>query len=203
MSRKKPLSVEEKRTKIIEIFHETQDFFSLKEIEKIASKEKGVVLQSVKEVLDSLVSDSLVRSEKIGTSNYFWAFPSAAFATKNSILNLKQMELSNLDEVALDKKIEAAMIGREETEEREALLAELKNETKIKNQLEAELLEFKDCDPILLEQKEKEIQELKTHANRWTDNIFAIKSYMQKNMNLESGIFHSMFEISEDFDNID
>lgn len=37
-----------------------------------------LVAQTVKEVLDSLVADNLVICEKIGTSNYFWAFPSAA-----------------------------------------------------------------------------------------------------------------------------
>ena len=31
---------------------------------------------SVKDVLQSLVDDGLVDSDRIGTSNYFWAFPS-------------------------------------------------------------------------------------------------------------------------------
>lgn len=38
-------------------------------------KEKGVIAQSVKDVVMSLVDDSLVDSEKVGTSVYFWAFP--------------------------------------------------------------------------------------------------------------------------------
>ena len=33
---------------------------------------------SVKDVLQSLVDDDLVDSDRIGTSNYFWAFPSKA-----------------------------------------------------------------------------------------------------------------------------
>ena len=33
---------------------------------------------SVKEVLQSLVDDCLVDSERIGTSNYFWSYPSKA-----------------------------------------------------------------------------------------------------------------------------
>lgn len=33
---------------------------------------------TVKDVLTSLVSDGLVDSDKIGTSVYFWAFPSKA-----------------------------------------------------------------------------------------------------------------------------
>ncbi len=31
---------------------------------------------SVKDVVQSLVDDGLVDSERIGTSNYFWSFPS-------------------------------------------------------------------------------------------------------------------------------
>lgn len=33
---------------------------------------------SVKDVLQSLVDDAMVDTERIGTSNYFWAYPSKA-----------------------------------------------------------------------------------------------------------------------------
>lgn len=55
-----------------------KDFFQLKDLEKMAPKEKGITAQTVKEVLQSLVNDGLVDSEKIGTSIYFWSFPSKA-----------------------------------------------------------------------------------------------------------------------------
>lgn len=45
------------------------------ELEKMAPKEKGVISQAVKDVVQSLVDDSMVDTEKIGTSVYFWAFP--------------------------------------------------------------------------------------------------------------------------------
>ena len=41
MSKKRGLSFEEKRTRIRELFYERKDFFLLKELEKIAPKEKG------------------------------------------------------------------------------------------------------------------------------------------------------------------
>jgi len=50
--------------------------FTLKELVKLASKEKGIVAQTVEEVLKSLVDDGEVMADKIGTSNYFWCFPS-------------------------------------------------------------------------------------------------------------------------------
>ena len=96
-SKKKGLSLEEKRQKMMEIFYESKDVFLLKDIEKIAPKSKGanryyvevdllliytllsgITSMSVKDVLTSLVDDGLVDSDKIGTSVYFWAFPSKA-----------------------------------------------------------------------------------------------------------------------------
>jgi len=76
MTSKKGLSEAEKRTRMSEIFlsvhilptscalsNVTQgEFFTFKEIEKIATQQKKIVLQSVKDVLQSLVDDRLVRS---------------------------------------------------------------------------------------------------------------------------------------------
>ena len=45
---------------------------------------------SVKDVLQSLVDDNMVDSERVGTSNYYWAFPSKA-------LNTRKRRLDELD----------------------------------------------------------------------------------------------------------
>jgi len=42
MSKKRGLSLEEKRTRLLELFFEKKDFFLLKELEKVAPKEKGI-----------------------------------------------------------------------------------------------------------------------------------------------------------------
>lgn len=62
-------------------FHDAifqKDFYTLKELERLCHKEKGIPSMTVKDVLMSLVFDGLVDSDKIGTSVYFWAFPSKA-----------------------------------------------------------------------------------------------------------------------------
>lgn len=86
MSKKRGLSLEDKRKGMMEIFYEKKDFFQLKELEKIAPKEKGIVQGSVKDVIQSLVDDGMVDTDKIGTSVYFWAFPSKAANTKKQKL---------------------------------------------------------------------------------------------------------------------
>ena len=46
----------------------------VQDIEKIAPK-RGVIQQSVKDVVQALVDDNDLHQEKIGSSNFFWAFP--------------------------------------------------------------------------------------------------------------------------------
>lgn len=55
-------------------WHNTILWLLRKELEKIAPTEKGIIANSVKDVLQSLVDDGLVDTDKIGTSVYFWAF---------------------------------------------------------------------------------------------------------------------------------
>ena len=87
MSKKRGLSISEKREKMLQLFYERKEFWLLKEVERIAPKEKGIVSQSVKEVLQSLVDDDLINTDKIGSSVYFWAFPSNSMVMKKKKLN--------------------------------------------------------------------------------------------------------------------
>lgn len=46
---------------------------------------------TVKEVLQSLVDDNMVDCERVGTSNYYWAFPSKAVnARKHKLEELQK-----------------------------------------------------------------------------------------------------------------
>jgi Mnd1 HTH domain len=63
---KKGLSLDQKRDIILGIFHENDEVFQLKEIEKKAAA-RGVTLQSIKDVVQSLVDDDLVHQVCSGT----------------------------------------------------------------------------------------------------------------------------------------
>ena len=120
MSKKRGLSLEEKQERVLEIFHTKKDVFLLKELEKIAYKEKGVVTQSVKDVVQSLVDDDLISSDKIGSSIYYWGFPSSALVLKKNKLadltNNLQKCSSKLDSVRNSLNDEAS--GKKDTPER-------------------------------------------------------------------------------------
>ncbi|XP_025005349.1 meiotic nuclear division protein 1 homolog isoform X9 [Gallus gallus] len=225
MSKKKGLSFEEKRARMMEIFFETKDVFQLKDIEKIASKDKGITSMSVKEVLQSLVDDGMVDTDRIGTSNYFWAFPSKALhARKRKLEELQTQECFEVRSLyafcqfhlifsvfaetsqkkeILQKGMEKSKIGRENTAERAALMKELAALQQKKEQLKAEIEKYKEYDPDVVEEMRQTSKVAKEAANRWTDNIFAIKSWAKRKFGFEESRIDKSFGIPEDFDYID
>ncbi|KAM4710552.1 meiotic nuclear division protein 1 homolog [Discoglossus pictus] len=205
MSKKRGLSVEEKRTRMMEIFFETKDVFQLKDLEKIAPKEKGITSMSVKDVLQSLVDDAMVDSERIGTSNYFWAFPSKALHARKRKLETVETQLSesNQKKQSLQQSVQKAKVGRQDTEERSLMAKELATLRQQREQLRAELEKYKECDPDVIEEIRQSNKVAKEAANRWTDNVFSVKSWAKKKFGFEESKIDKTFGIPEDFDYID
>lgn len=81
-----------------------KEVFQLKELEKIAPKEKGIVIQSVKEVLQMLVDDGLVETDKIGTLACFWAFPTKAATTVTPLLVISSIRVFQLILICFKRK---------------------------------------------------------------------------------------------------
>ncbi|KAJ2857026.1 Meiotic nuclear division protein 1, partial [Coemansia asiatica] len=175
------LTIEEKRKRMMEIFHDTMEPYLLKELEKIGPKQKGIVSQTVKDVVQSLVDDNMVRCEKIGTSNYFWSFPSeSALKRKTRLQDLeKELALMEAKQSELDSAIEQALLGREQTEEREGLVEELGDVEALWNKQQAELRQFEECDPVRMNERKKQTMVARDAANRWTDNIFIIQGWIR------------------------
>uniref|UniRef100_A0A804ML25 Mnd1 HTH domain-containing protein n=2 Tax=Zea mays TaxID=4577 RepID=A0A804ML25_MAIZE len=152
MSKKRGLSLEEKREQMLQIFYESQEFFLLKELEKMGPK-KGVISQSVKDVVQSLVDDDLVLKDKIGTSVYFWSLPSCAGNQLRNTYNKLESDLSNSRKRYMDlvEHRDNLKRGREDSEEREAALEELKTVELHHKKLKEELAAYADSDPAAVE----------------------------------------------------
>ena len=104
-------------------------------------------------------------------------------------------------------KLADAKRGREEEEDGDnkensrasklARLAELEQSNK-KAQVELEKLQQND--PQMLADLEKELKLVTEAANRWTDNIFACKSYLTKKRGMSSKEACRILGITTDFD---
>ncbi|KAH8119323.1 meiotic nuclear division protein 1 [Phellopilus nigrolimitatus] len=198
------LSAEEKRVRLIEIFHETKDFFQLKELEKLGPKMKGIVSQTVKEVLQGLVDDGLVQADKIGASNFFWSFPSERGALMNSRLNTAKETRSNLETQL--KEIQATIVAEKEARpdsaQRASALAELSAIKSRLTELEKELSQYGSCDPAKIEAKRRAESLAREAAIRWTDNVALLMSYFTRQTGASSADIRQYLGIGEDFEDV-
>jgi len=181
------LSAEEKRIKLLEIFHETRDFFQLKELEKLGPKMKGIVTQSVKEVLQSLVDDDLVQTDKIGSSNFFWSFPSQRGAIMQNRLDgaVEARAASEKQLAELHSAIAAERVARPESDRRGAALARLASARKASTELQGELEAYGACDPVRVEEKRRAMILAREAALRHTDNYSILMSHFTRQHNVE------------------
>ncbi|KAK7087527.1 meiotic nuclear division protein 1 homolog [Littorina saxatilis] len=205
MSKRKGLSLEEKRSRMVELLFEKKDFFQLKDLERMGPKEKGITAQSVKEVVQSLVDDAMVDTDKIGTSIYFWAFPSKASQNRKGKLQDLSSKLKELEskKKETESQLAKAKAGKEDTDERKEVLSELSLARSTLQQLEADLEKYRESDPEVLEQSKRETSSALEAANRWTDNVFAIKSWVKNKFNVEEDKLDKQFEIPSGFDYIE
>ncbi|XP_019058211.1 PREDICTED: meiotic nuclear division protein 1 homolog isoform X2 [Tarenaya hassleriana] len=189
---------------MLQIFYDSQDFFLLKELEKMGPK-KGVISQSVKDVVQSLVDDDLVSKDKIGSSVYFWSLPSCA---GNQLRNIRRKLESDLQGgkkrlAGLVDQRETLKKGREESEERAEALAKLKDVEKQYNELKNEMGQYADNDPATLEAMRSAIEVAHQAANRWTDNIFTLRQWCGNNFPQAKDQLEHLYKeagITDDFD---
>eukprot|EP01026_Neomeris_dumetosa_P041765 TRINITY_DN3465_c0_g1_i1.p1 TRINITY_DN3465_c0_g1~~TRINITY_DN3465_c0_g1_i1.p1 ORF type:complete len:242 (-),score=40.91 TRINITY_DN3465_c0_g1_i1:109-834(-) len=172
MSKKRGLSLEDKRQKLLEVFHENGDVFVLKDIEKLGAK-KGVIPQSIKEVLQSLVDDNLVHQEKIGSSNYFWSFPGEASMQLQNDISFTERAIKELQEKEnqLKNKISQAKTGKEQSKERQEGLKKLEGLQDLLKECQKEIDKYAQNDPELLASMKQAAESGKEAANRWLDNL--------------------------------
>ena len=108
--------------------------------------------------------------EKIGTSNYYWCFPSKISQAKKTQLEKLRTERQNLERQNADytAQIEAKAISLEEKARRKELGRELAEAESRHAFLVKELSAYADSDPEVLAQLKRDAQSAKDIVNRWT-----------------------------------
>lgn len=197
---KRGMSLDDKRRTILAVYHELKEPLNLKEIEKAAGN-KGVVVQTIKDVNQSLIDDNLLQSDKIGAANFFWSFPSKAFIDKKvekekyERLNVTINEnLNNLEsQIATAKEIRRDV-------NRADKLAELHILKEKYNDLMAKIESNRANNPDEVNRIKKIADECLTGANRWVDNTFAVKKYLKKKCSMPDSEVNKLMKINADFD---
>eukprot|EP00170_Pyropia_yezoensis_P000556 contig_2793_g557 len=192
MSKRKGLSLEEKRDKMVELLQEAAEFFTLKELEKIAPKRKGIVFQSVKEVLQSLVDDGMVSSDKCGKR--------ARVAVLEEEVKSNEAASERLESQLAAMK--AARTGRdlEGDNGRDAFLKQLASDEQAVAALTAQVAEQAASDPERLRELATATTTAREAANRWTDNVDTLRRYVSDKFGMDSADFARQFGVPADME---
>mmetsp|Transcript_7206 Transcript_7206/g.18269 ORF Transcript_7206/g.18269 Transcript_7206/m.18269 type:complete len:209 (-) Transcript_7206:50-676(-) len=179
--KKRGLSLEDKRGKVMQIFHESMDVFLFKDVEKLAVK-KGVTFQSVKEVVQSLVDDDMVHQDKIGISNFLWAFPSETSSKVVAGLkaSLCKAEGAKKRCVELAAGVEEANAARTETTECNARQKVLEGMKQQLPKLWEEVEHLSSSDAARFHKMAAAIPLARVSANICQDNIYTTKDWIKK-----------------------
>ncbi len=139
----------------------------------------------IKDVLQGLQDENLIRVEKIGSGNWYWCFTSDAKILKENIINtltaeesklvasVAETECQVLEEMAQRKDDSEMLVG--DGKDRKALLQAHDILVKEAESLDKELASYSESDPAEVQRKMGEVENLKASAIRWTDNIEALE----------------------------
>ncbi|CDU19910.1 hypothetical protein YYC_00695 [Plasmodium yoelii 17X] len=201
--KKKGKSNEDKKLILYDIMLESESFFILKELEALAPK-KGIRSIFVKDLIQQLIDDNKIKSEKVGSQNVFWILKTE----ESSILQNKYQELK-------DKKEEYEEMAQAEKEN----YAELENSLSLKtDELKDTLKEVKNVlDSIEIKKSEldklkktdiRQIEKMKIQSNfatesieRWNNNIFLLKQWIQDRTKNSGDVVDRLLGIKDIFDN--
>eukprot|EP00917_Polyrhabdina_sp_WS-2016_P021855 GHVP01047366.1.p1 GENE.GHVP01047366.1~~GHVP01047366.1.p1 ORF type:complete len:209 (-),score=46.45 GHVP01047366.1:1034-1660(-) len=202
---KKGLSFEEKQSRLLAAMLKKGEFFIFKEIEKPASS-CGIVPQTTKQVLQALVDDNLVYSDKVGTQNVFWALKSTETSKlendeknfRNKLAALR-VEISNLDELVQAHENLDPMVIKERARLRESW-EEIKK-TLVESNAEIEKLEL--TGPNYVKKLERDVEYARNGISRWTDNLSILRSWVKSRTGLKESELNAQWGIAEDFEEIE
>ena len=179
MKKKKGMSLEDKRQILLSLFKNDHSFFHYKEIEKHCTQHK-INFMIVKDLLQGILADNLVETEKIGSSSFYWSLPTRVLAAKKNTLKREneRKETINSDIENTNKKIQECKNLRKNSD-RQQKLDELDDYLKKKEEYDKIIKGFRKFDP---ERYEKLINENKSYVqlyDNWADNIYTLEQWLR------------------------
>lgn len=87
------LSLEDKNKKLLDWFEKKHDVHSIKEVEVKASKETGISSMQIKDILQNLIDENLINSEKCGTLKLYWSFKG------NKEINSNNLKIEKIEKI--------------------------------------------------------------------------------------------------------
>jgi hypothetical protein len=158
---------------------------------------------SVKDYIQAMTDENMIRVEKIGSGNWYWSFLSDEKFKKETTLAKATGEKAKAEAVVgeLQRKVEDAAAAREEDEDEMLMedgmdrvsMTKLHGELgKVLDALRMELAGYSDNDPVEVERRKARIVEETRRVDVLTDAICGMESWFKRQMGGDKGNFAAM-----------
>jgi len=151
-----------KLAQVLAHIHALNTTHTLKDLEKIIPPATGVSGMLVKDYLTALVDEGLLRVEKIGSGNWYWAFRSEETNTKRRILKNFLDEKDKLRSEISEVKRAIGEIGAEEGEGNQELVKKVQELKAVKAGIVAEIRGYEEGN---VDGLKREIDEMRARIN--------------------------------------
>lgn len=153
-----------------------------------------------------LVDDKLVDSDKIGSGNFYWSFPSSNIVKESA--KLAQAEKAIQADTQAIAALEAKLKELEAVKTDEAAIAraqaEISTLTREVEDLSKQAAELSETDPELIEQLRQAARACKEGADRWTENVLVLRQWITGKFSGRSmEEVNAMMGIPKDFDYVE
>ena len=164
-----------------------QSFYSLKELQKaVGSKPLSIRAQYLDKIIETLIAEDDVVSDKVGAVKVFWwnraRHSAGAYRQQIEILKEKIKESEAEKEKITKDALEESSSGLgENLKERVAeLRKKVAESAETKKQIEAEMTEWGKKDPERLAELTRLAPKVKAGEKRWGENIESLRGLVQK-----------------------
>ena len=175
--------------------------YNLKEVENLGAK-AGVIINTVKDVLQSLLDDNLVDTDKIGIGNFYWAFLSKAQQNRENRITFLTSEIDSTknERKLTQSKLENVTETRKPTEARQAAKEEHQSLLEELAGIDAEMETLRKNQPEYVQECLDRAKKSTEEGNRYTDEVFTMIGFMKKTMSAREEDIRRQFEVPEEFD---
>lgn len=111
---KRKLTADDKKSLLIKFFQDQNEFFSIKELEKSVPKETGINEKQVKEILQQVLDDGTVESEKVEGTILYWSFANKSTKDFSRKCDNHKEKLKDLDKRVEDLKSKKDKVAKQE-----------------------------------------------------------------------------------------
>ena len=141
---------------------------------------------TVKEHLQTLINENMIRVEKIGSGNWYWVFGSEEKRRRVQEIDAlkEELEKSRKTCTLLENQVKAKREAQGEGDEAERikLAGDKEALSKEVDALSIELDGYKDNDPGVIKAMQEEMGVNRLRAQRWTDNIDVVQGWLLDKM---------------------